>query len=44
MNRYVEWIFSLRNNGPDKVLTILGYKFLFENKKSFIKRNNKDRD
>lgn len=44
MNRYVEWIFSLRNNGPDKILTILGNKFFFENKKYFIKRNNKDRD
>lgn len=44
MNKYVEWIFSLRNRGPKKVLTVLGSEIKFENKKYFIKRNNKDKD
>lgn len=36
MNKYVEWIFSLRNRGPKKVLTVLGSEIKFENKKYFI--------
>ena len=43
MKKILKILFSLENNNTDKVLTILGIKFVFKNSRWFYKRAHKDR-